>query len=131
MKKYLICFIMAALLAACGGETITPTLVAEVTDVPPKTATHESSPTGTPAPIVTPLPADTPTPLPPLSESGGGVIAFTSERDGNREIYIMNADGSDQRNLTNNPARDAWPTWSPDGTQIAFNSTETATPTSS
>jgi TolB protein len=36
------------------------------------------------------------------------------------EIYIMNADGSNQINLTNNSAGDINPDWSPDGTQIAF-----------
>ena len=34
----------------------------------------------------------------------------------------MNADGSGQTNLTNNAAYDWWPSWSPDGSQIAFNS---------
>jgi len=49
-------------------------------------------------------------------------IAFTSERDGNQEIYVMEADGSHPRRLTNDPAGDMRPSWSPDGTQIAFNS---------
>ncbi len=49
-----------------------------------------------------------------------GKIAFASERDGNGEIYVMNADGSDQRNLTNHPAADWRPVWSSDGTKIAF-----------
>jgi TolB protein len=35
----------------------------------------------------------------------------------------MNADGSNQTNLTNDPAPDTDPTWSPDGTKIAFIST--------
>ena len=39
-------------------------------------------------------------------------IAFTSNRDGNREIYVMNDDGSGQANLTNNPADDSQPAWS-------------------
>jgi TolB protein len=43
-----------------------------------------------------------------------------SERDGNDEIYVMNADGSAQINLTNNVARDRTPQWSPDSQQIAF-----------
>ena len=49
-----------------------------------------------------------------------GKIAFESSRDGNFEIYVMNADGSNQTRLTNNPARDTEPRWSPDGTTIAF-----------
>jgi hypothetical protein len=44
-----------------------------------------------------------------------GEILFTSERDGNWEIYIMNADGSDIKRLTNNNAMDYSPSWSPDG----------------
>jgi hypothetical protein len=49
-----------------------------------------------------------------------GRIAFISKRDGNWEIYVMNADGSGQTNLTNNPAHDWGPSWSPDGRRIAF-----------
>lgn len=40
-----------------------------------------------------------------------GQIAFVSDRDGNFEIYVMNADGSNQTNLTNNPAGDRYPDW--------------------
>jgi Tol biopolymer transport system component len=56
------------------------------------------------------------------------VIAFTSERDGNFDIFTMNADGSDLQQLTNDPAYDAWPTWSPDGSQIAFMSDRSGNP---
>ncbi len=47
-------------------------------------------------------------------------IAFHSNRDGNWNIYVMNSDGSDQTRLTDNPAADSWPSWSPDGRRIAF-----------
>ncbi len=35
-------------------------------------------------------------------------------------VWLMNADGSNHTNLTNNPAGDDQPAWSPDGTKIAF-----------
>src|SRR5262249_28744063 len=54
-------------------------------------------------------------------------IAFTSRRDGNGEIYVMNADGTGQTNLTNNAAADADPAFSPDGTKIAFTSNRDGT----
>ena len=54
-------------------------------------------------------------------------IAFESDRDGHTinnffayEIYVMDNDGGNQRNLTKNPADDRSPSWSPDGKRIVF-----------
>ena len=52
--------------------------------------------------------------------STGQAIAFQSNRDGNQEIYLMNSDGSEQRNLTNNPSDDTMPAGAPNGNRIAF-----------
>ena len=56
-------------------------------------------------------------------ETGGFVpcpIAFDSDRDGNREIYVMDSNGENLVKITNDPADDWNPDWSPDGSQIAF-----------
>src|SRR2546423_1115917 len=50
----------------------------------------------------------------------GRRIAFVSDRGGQADIYVMNADGSDVTRLTTDPGGDYAPTWSPDGTRIAF-----------
>lgn len=49
-------------------------------------------------------------------------IAFSSDRDGNFELYTMDLDGGDLRRLTNNPAEDYRIAWSPDGQRIVFDS---------
>ncbi len=49
-------------------------------------------------------------------------IAFGSTRDGNPEIYVMDADGNNQIRLTNHPETDLAPSWSSDGVRIAFSS---------
>src|SRR5438445_299221 len=58
------------------------------------------------------------TALPTLRANGK--IAFTSDRDGNPEIYVMNPDGTNQTRLTNNSIVDDHAMWSPDGTKLAF-----------
>ena len=51
-----------------------------------------------------------------------GLIAFAFNRDGDYEIYVMNADGSNVTQRTFNGDIDDAPVWSPDGEQIAFQS---------
>ena len=53
---------------------------------------------------------------------GSNSIVFVSTRDGNPEIYSMNADGTNARRLTNNAASDGQPSRSPDGRRVAFTS---------
>jgi TolB protein len=64
----------------------------------------------------------------PAWSPDGSKMAFTSNRDGNAEIYVMNRDGSNVRRMTNNPAIDEAPTWSPSGSQIAWVSDRTGQP---
>ena len=68
--------------------------------------------------------------LPSWSPDGKRIV-FTSKRDGHvdarhgfatYEIYVMDADGRNPHNLTNHPEEDLYPSWSPDGKQIAFTS---------
>ncbi|MBK9214436.1 MAG: PD40 domain-containing protein [Chloracidobacterium sp.] len=49
-----------------------------------------------------------------------GKIAFTSDRDGNSEIYVMDPDGSNQTRITNNNIFDGHAAWSRDGRKMAF-----------
>ncbi|RME40603.1 MAG: hypothetical protein D6788_02985 [Planctomycetota bacterium] len=50
----------------------------------------------------------------------GRFIVFTSQRDGDLELYIMNADGSNQRRLTHGKGYDGGPFFSPDGKTILY-----------
>ena len=63
--------------------------------------------------------------LAPAWSPDGSRLAFWSKRSGNHQLYVMDADGSNQRLLTSNPQPDnphvRWaPDWSPTGRRIAF-----------
>ena len=58
----------------------------------------------------------------PAWSPDGRRIAFYSDRDGNEEIYVADADGRNQRRLTFSPGNDSEPSWSPDGSRIVFTS---------
>ena len=84
--------------------------------------TPEPTPKPTPEPTSVlapePIPELTPVPTPELE----GRIVFASNRQGNYELYVVEADGSDLKRLTEEPADDRHPVWSPDGSKIAFES---------
>ncbi len=58
--------------------------------------------------------------LEPARSPDGTRVAFVSFRDGNQEIYVMDAAGGGPVNLTRHEAHDMRPAWSPDGRRIAF-----------
>lgn len=89
------------------------------------------TPAPTPTPVDaqatdTPVPTEAPTAVPTESPNTGpgltGRMAFHSDRTGELDIWTMNADGSDLRQLTDTPGRDLEPDWSPDGQTIVYSS---------
>lgn len=69
-----------------------------------------------------PLTTDASNDFRPSWSPDGAKIAFFSNRAGDNDIWTMNADGSDQQQLTSGPADDRHPYWSPDGEWVAFDS---------
>lgn len=105
--------LLTLLLAGCTPPTTPSATPVEMPTVEEKPiSTIETAPAVTPDISPTPAPTET-LPIPCM-------IAFDSYRDGNREIYVMGPDGKDPYNISNNPGDDSDPSWSPDGTQIAF-----------
>ena len=72
-------------------------------------------------------------PLPVLQDSASNIqavlspdrtrIAFSSNRGGSFDLYIMDADGQNLRRLTTDSANEGEPAWTPDGAQIVYTST--------
>ncbi len=85
-------------------------------------STPKSSPTVTRVFTRTKTPTVTPTPGPTLFAGSSGEIAFVSDRTGYPQIYLMNADGSDPRQISKLPKGACQPSWSPDGLRIVFTS---------
>jgi len=68
---------------------------------------------------------DTATATEPAFSPDGSRIAFTSTRDGQPEVYVMDADGTNVSRLTNSPGLDGDPSFSPDGQTVLFHSQRT------
>lgn len=101
----------------------TPTIhaMSTITSSPmPPTETPVPTSTITPTATLTPTPTNTPTPSPTPLGGGYGQIAFASDRSGIPQIYVVNLDGNNPRQLTNMPEGACQPDWSPDGWRLVF-----------
>ncbi len=75
---------------------------------------------------LTKLTPDTTSASDPAFSPDGSRIAFVSQRDGNSEIYVMNADGTGSTRITNDPQPDGRPVFTADGQSLVFHSARTA-----
>ena len=98
--------------------TLTPSPT--LTHSPSPAATHTVQPTYTPYPTATPSPTQPGPPPATVTPERSERILFTSDRDGNREVYVMNADGTGSQNLTQHPAQDGDASWAPLRDRLAF-----------
>jgi serine/threonine protein kinase len=111
--------------------TETPTSEPSPTEIIVNTEAPSPTPSLTFTPTPTFLPTEGPSPTPTISLTpsptpiggGYGQIAFASERNGDPQIFLINAvDGSDRHPITNLPEGACQPSFSPDGTKLVFTS---------
>ena len=102
------------------SPTPAPTAIptATLTLSPSATPTSQPSPTRISAVVI--AASATPTIIPTPIGGGGGEIAFASDRTGTNQVWIMNVDGSNKRQLTDMSEGACQPDWSPDGLRIVF-----------
>jgi serine/threonine protein kinase len=102
-----------------AAPTASPTLEPTATHTPAVSLTPSPSPskTATPQPV---LPVVSPTPTATPMGGGNGQIAFASDRSGTTQIWVMNLDGSNPRQVTDILEGACQPAWSPDGLRLVF-----------
>ena len=126
-KRLLALLIVVLLLSACGSmKWTTPTPNPTRTKSaykPAPTLGQAQDQASTPSPTLRQAQGEAATATAPLAtaEPTTGIL-FSSERDGNLELYLVQPDGSGLTRLTDHPAIDTDPDWSPDGRQIVFRS---------
>ena len=98
-------------LAFAGMVTTTPTKITQPTVTPSSTPVQ----TPIPSPTLDPAPWPTPNPL-----GTGGSVVFAMKQAGNQDIYAISIGQQEPIRLTNHPANDRDPAWSPDGSKVAF-----------
>ena len=114
----IVLWIVTLILYSQAANQTAATAAPTPTVQPPAMPTAEP-PTATPEPAI--AQAEATATLQPIPDIPGR-LAFHSDRTGQLEIWTMNADGSDLRQLTESPERDLEPDWSPDGSTIVFSS---------
>ena len=112
-----------------GNDLLTPETPGVIASPTPEPPTPTSTPTVTLTPTATatatatatPTPTVTPTPRPTQMGGGTGQIAFASDRiEGVSQIFLVDTDGNNLRQLTSTTQGACQPTWSPDGRQLLF-----------
>jgi len=107
-------------IATPNMTTASPELVSVIsspTPTQPTTSTLTLMPSSTPTFTPSPIPTATATPI----GNGGGLIAYASDAtDGLPQIWVMNTDSSQKRQVINMPEGACQPAWAPDGKQLVF-----------
>ncbi len=62
----------------------------------------------------------------PVWSADGTLLAYSSDREGNYDIFVRRGEGGQDVNVTSDPAQDIQPAFSPDGNSIAFISTRSS-----
>ena len=103
-------------IAALVLLTLTVTLAIRARSLPQPIVAAPASP----APAGDSDATASPTRIAATGPADNGLIAFSSDRDGNVEIYVMQPDGSDIRRITDDPAEDHSPSWTLDGSRLVW-----------